>query len=132
MTDLSWHQLDIFGGETVAHARRGDPGTSHEAARSVKPEVMRALHRAQLILLSVEPDTHNGLWLKYLTHMDDMGWPTVSLSGFRTRVSELHAAAYVRDTGRRAILPTGRRATVWEITTTGRDALAAEQARRSS
>lgn len=123
MPDLTWHQLDIFGGEHVAHARSTDPNTSHAAARSVKPEIMRVLHRVQLMLLAIEPDTHNGLWGKYLAHADDNGWPLVSMSGFRTRVAELVAAGLVEDSGRRAVLPTGRRSTIWRVTAAGAEAL---------
>ena len=43
-----------------------------------------------------------------------------SASGIRTRRSELVHAGYVRDSGHRATLPTGRKAIVWEITLAGR------------
>lgn len=125
------YQYDLFGGvspvdrhgRVMAHARAGDPQTSHDAARSVDADTMRALHIIQLRLLSIEPDTHSGLWGKYLAHRDDMDWPIVSLSGFRTRVSELVHAAFVEDSGRRAVLPTGRRSVIWRVTESGATAL---------
>lgn len=128
------HQYDIFGDlhevDSAGNvnpspvARAGDPQTSWDAARSVRPFTIRRLHDIQLALLRIEPDTHNGLWGRYLAGQVEHEWPTVSMSGFRTRVSELVAAALVEDSGQRATLPTGRKSTIWRITQVGRDVLA--------
>ena len=126
------YQLDIEGGEHPIHrgrariapvARRTDPETSHDAAASVDPRRMRTLHRAQLVLLSVEPACHTELWERYNNHRRDLGWPIVSESGFRTRVAELVGYGYVEASGRKAVLDTGRHSIIWRITPDGREEL---------
>lgn len=125
-------QTDIFGGEHPvdrrgrkigAAARRTDPETSHDAAASVDPRRMRTLHRAQLVLLSVEPACHWELWQRYNDHRRDLGWPIVSESGFRTRCAELVGMGFAEDSGRKATLPTGRHSIIWRITPDGREAV---------
>jgi hypothetical protein len=108
---------------TEAHARTGDPETSHEAAASVHPFTMRRLHAVQLNMLGIVTDTHQGMWIRYQMLQPSLDWPKTSESGFRTRVSELVAAGLAADSGHRQKLPSGRRAVLWSITSTGWDAL---------
>ena len=123
-----WDQLDLFG-KTPTPPRNTDPETSVEAAASVNRFHARALHVWQLRLLEHlhdQPDLriHETLWALYnewRRHAPSM--PRVSVSGFRTRLSELVRAGYVKDSGTRALMSTGRRAIVWEITTDGAAAL---------
>lgn len=112
-------QLDLFGGSMPLHARRGDPHTSHAAAASVRQLTIRAVHRAQLTLLAEHGDTHDGLWSRYQTERAARDWPRCSVSGFRTRVSELVDLELVADSGTRVRLPSHRLAIVWQLTRAG-------------
>lgn len=103
-----------------AHARRTDPVTSHEAAASVEPEKMRA---SQAYLLAIIKDyahvTDEELWGLYVDRSDGdrrMGGnpPKMTVSGMRTRRSELVAKKKVRDSGLRRHTATGRRTIAWE------------------
>lgn len=89
-----------------AVARRSDPITSHEAARSV-----RGIRESQAEILA--------LYAKHGAMTDEMARSLYhgrqSLSGFRTRRSELVAAGRLVDTGRRVKGATGRRMIVWGI-----------------
>ena len=114
-----WDQLDLFDG--AVHARRDDPGTSWAAATSVRTPTIRAVHRAQLELLDAHSDTHDSLWERYEQQRlarDD--WPLCSVSGFRTRCSELVDIGLVADSDVRVRLPSGRLSIVWKITPAGR------------
>lgn len=107
-------QLDIDGDEHPIdrHGRRVNHSPSNVA--------LRRLHRAQLVLLYVEPATHDELWAKFNTHKADLGWPSSSLSGFRTRIAELVAAALVEDSEKRVTMTSGRPSIVWRLTERGR------------
>ena len=126
--DPPWEQLDLFG-KTPTPPRNTDPETSEEAAASVNRFHARELHVIQLKLLRrlidrPELRTHEGLWITYNELRRD--WkelPLVSISGFRTRLSELKRAGYVRDSGKRAPMSTGRNAIVWDVTMDGLAAL---------
>lgn len=102
--------------ETVAHARRTDPETSHAAAASV--EDLRPRQRAVLTLLAAQPSHHDALIERYrawhTTNPEE--FPRQAPSGIRTRVAELRDVGYVRDSGGRVTLPSGRHAIVWEAT----------------
>jgi hypothetical protein len=106
----------LFGhdGEPTAQARRTDPETSREAARSLKAERLRASQEAVLAVLK----RHGPLDDHTLVDLYDMltatgGIPEQSPSGIRTRRHELVEAGEVVDTGERAKMPSGRRAIVW-------------------
>lgn len=90
-----------------AHARRGDPDTSHEAAASQKAEALSELRLRIYETLREMPQTQLDLELELYG-----AW---SPSGIRTRVSELRKMGKVRDSGKRETLPSGRKAIVWEV-----------------
>lgn len=119
-----WEQLDLFTKEPTP-PRNTDPETSEEAARSVNRFNARELHVIQLKMLAKFVDrpemrTHEGLWIAYNElRREHKRFPLVSVSGFRTRLSELKNAGYVRDSGKRAPMSTGRNAVVWTITMEG-------------
>lgn len=87
-----------------AVARRGDPSTSWDAARSIGPDTLRESQQAVLaILQALGPMTDDELILRV----------EQSPSGARTRRAELTALGLVHDTGKRARLGSGRHAIVW-------------------
>lgn len=95
----------------TARARLTDPATSHAAAASV--DNLTATRRRILDVLRVfGPMTDQQIRSTYLQVYDD----PISDSGLRTRRRELVDAEYVRDTGRRARLASGRNGIVWEAT----------------
>jgi len=103
--------------------RTGDPDTSQAAAQAVNIRHAKSLQWWILRWLgsplqSDDDRTHLGVHAG-LRHVQ----PSPTESGCRTRLNELVKAGLVRDTGRRAVLPTGRKAVVWDITDAGRDAL---------
>jgi hypothetical protein len=85
-------------------ARTGDPGTSHEAARSVTE-----LSEKQELILSA---------LRRNPSIDEeiQDWFSIvmSPSGARTRRAELVDMNLVRDSGKRRKTRSGRNAIVWE------------------
>lgn len=87
-----------------AVARRSDPGTSWEAAESVT-----GIRESQAEVLALfrehGPMTDEEARARYRGRQ--------SVSGFRTRRSELVDRGLVRDTGERRRMTTGRRAVVW-------------------
>lgn len=94
-------------------ARRTDPATSHDAARSIKAAALRASQEAVLKFLrrhgpATDVELVEGYpeWARALH-------PPQSPSGLRTRRHELVEAGAVVDTGDRAELPSGRKAIVW-------------------
>ena len=92
-----------------AVARTTDPATSWDAARSIEPEALRASQAQVLdILRQHGPMTDKGIY----RYIDD----EQSVSGARTRRSELVDAGLVRDSGARALTATGRKTIVWEVT----------------
>lgn len=99
--------------EPEAHARRSDPETSHEAARSVDK-----IRESQEAILAVfrehgRPMTDDELLRRYrASHAHDR---PQSDSGIRTRRSELVEANRLVDTGQRVRLSSGRRAIVWSL-----------------
>lgn len=94
----------------MPNARRTDPKTSHDAAKSVngitatKAYILRALKkkaRTDVQLLEA--------YRNYKTA------PLASESGIRTRRAELVDMGLVVDTGVRETLPSGRKAIVWGL-----------------
>lgn len=91
-------------------ARRTDPETSWAAARSIPADQLRESQRAVLAMLRrFGPMTDEGI-AEALAGTQYV----ISPSGARTRRSELVAAGYVRDSGKRVRLPSGRQSIVWE------------------
>lgn len=102
-----------------ARARTTDPATSHEAAASIAPEDLRASQRFVLdVFRRYSPHrfcdesliVHYGYALK-ARHVV----AAQSDSGIRTRRRELVDAGYLRDSGEKVVLPSGRRSIVWEL-----------------
>ena len=92
-------------------ARRTDPGTSHAAAGSVDRDRLPSTQRAILTMLQYGgPMTDEQMWDRW----HEMLLEEISPSGLRTRRAELVAKGFVRDTGWRRSLRTGRSAIVWE------------------
>ena len=116
---------------TPTPARSTDPDTSDAAAASVDEWRARATHWALIELLTywdhlaaaacTEP-THENIAIGYesVRTSSERPFPQASPSGLRTRLAELVRAGWVRDTGDRATMSTGRRAIVWGLTDLGR------------
>lgn len=101
-------------GEPTAHARPTDPHTSHEAARSVGGDRLRASQQAVLAVLKHHGPSTDLLLVELYDMLAAAGaQPVQSPSGIRSRRHELVEAGQVVDTGRRVKLPSGRRAIVW-------------------
>jgi hypothetical protein len=99
-------QNDLFR----AKARRSDPHTSHDAARSLSPGEIRASQRVVLHHFhKLGPMTDTDLVNVYVG-------PPQSRSGLRTRRRELADRGLIENTGVRKKLPTGRNAIVWRAT----------------
>lgn len=94
----------------MARARTTDPKTSHDAAASVAD-----VTKTQEFILKalVRPRTDTELVEAYLK---TKGAPLASESGIRSRRAELVKAGRVVDSGRKVILPSGRRSIIWERT----------------
>lgn len=94
----------------MANARRSDPHTSHEAAQSID-DVTKT---QQFVLRSLKrrPQCDVELVDTYRSYKTA---PMASESGIRTRRHELVESGLVTDTGKRTVLPSGRRAIVWGI-----------------
>lgn len=91
-------------------ARTTDPGTSHTAAASVAH--LRHTQQIILTLLNLEgPQTDEELLLLW----NDRIAERISPSGLRTRRAELVDMNYVRDSGERRPLESGRMAIAWEV-----------------
>lgn len=95
---------------TIPVARRTDPDTSWAAARSIPEDQLRESQRVILTILRLNgPLTDEQI----AERLDDFQH-TISPSGARTRRAELVAAGYVRDSGKRTRMSSGRMAIVWE------------------
>lgn len=93
--------------ESGAVARGTDPQTSWQAAQSIAPEDLRASQVQVLdILRRHGPLTDEEIY-RFVNGEQ-------SVSGARTRRSELVDAGLVRDSGRRATTAAGRQTIVWE------------------
>ena len=95
-----------------ARARSTDPGTSHAAAESVTAEKISASQ--QRVLYWLKRSSDSGLTQSDMT--DFARQLEFSDSRIRTAVKELVRKGLVQDSGRRATLPSGRRAIVWQVT----------------
>lgn len=92
----------------MATARKTDPQTSHDAAKSVKniTETQKAILR-----LLAKPITDVDLVKLYKKTPTA---PKASESGIRSRRAELVELGLVKDTGARTKLSSGRYAIVWK------------------
>lgn len=88
-------------------ARRTDPKTSHAAAKSVRG-VRKSQAEVLRVLTEHGPLTDAGIY----RHLDSKRF---SLSGARTRRSELVAQGLAFDTGQTERLDSGRRAILWGV-----------------
>lgn len=97
-----------------AHARNSDPTTSHEAAASVRNLTLSQAHI--LALYHELGDMTDGDLIHHYNDMVDGGdYPPLSVSGIRTRRSELVIRGRLTDTGRRALTDAGRRTIIWGL-----------------
>ncbi|OOB91215.1 hypothetical protein B0T42_07405 [Rathayibacter sp. VKM Ac-2630] len=71
------------------------------------------MKRAILELLAMEPMTAYHVTNSYFAA--DRYWPHAKRDSIAKRMSELHKAGLIRDTGRRAPTGYGRPAVVWEV-----------------
>jgi hypothetical protein len=100
-----------------AHARRGDPVTSHEAAASIKSEEIRRSQQGVLSMFRKYGPMHDvALQERYLFNAtENADLPRQSESGIRTRRSELVTKGVLEDSGKTTVLPSGRKAIIWRI-----------------
>lgn len=93
-------------------ARRTDPSTSHLAAASVRVSDLPAVKQAIVTLFAVcGPMTDEQLWDVWQQRIHSK---PISPSGLRTRRRELADAGWIRDSGSKRPMSTGRMAIVWE------------------
>lgn len=102
-------QGDLF--PPKAHARRGDPITSHEAADSLDPDTIRESQQEVLRLFR----KYKALTDHQLLFVAEEARIAQSPSGLRTRRRELCDLGLLRDTGDKTLLPSGRRAIIWGL-----------------
>jgi hypothetical protein len=95
----------------MPRARRYDPSTSHEAAASVNNVRESQLYILRL-LRSRGPSTDEELWRCIPNNI-------ISVSGARSRRSELVGLGLVKDSGIRRKTKANRQTIVWEVTPTG-------------
>jgi hypothetical protein len=99
-----------------AHARTDDPWTSHAAARSLTADELRETQMAVLQCFREHGPMHHEEFLSvYERDSQERGWPRQSVSGLRTRASELVDGGMLRNSGRTVELPSGRSSIVWEV-----------------
>lgn len=89
-------------------ARKTDPQTSHEAARSVKNSDLKI---ECLLKALARPRTDEGMIEAYRNMKKS---PMASESGLRTLRVYLYRQGLVRDTGERRKTASGRNAIVWQ------------------
>lgn len=123
MTLDALNQPALFDDERLpdrAHARRSDPETSHAAAASISPAELRSSQAAVLRIFSGSAAalklTDDEIAAVYRIHVDRWDAPPQSPSGLRTRRRELVDLGYLRDSGDRHRLPSGRQSIAWERT----------------
>lgn len=100
---------DALDPDPKAVARRTDPGTSWEAAHSLKAEKIRESQREVLRLFRDRGPMTDTRLIEIADQMNVKQSP----SGLRTRRSELVTQGFLVDSERRDILPSGRRSIIW-------------------
>ena len=96
----------------TAHARSTDPQTSHEAAKSVTDAAMTETHRAIMRLLESRPMNDEQLYQMFVQGAEHDYWNHASMSGVRSRRSELVKRGLVKDCGR-SKTKFGRASIIW-------------------
>jgi hypothetical protein len=107
-------ERDLFGFHNAAnaHARRGDPDTSHAAAKEVTPHV-RGVQKAVLAYAALCG------WAGF-TDLDLASHFQSQSSSYRSRRAELVDQGLIEDSGERRTVAGGtRRHAVWRITSSG-------------
>ena len=108
-------QGELFAGQPRAHARRTDPHTSHQAAASVA----RIRESQQFILGVLREYGAQGCGMVddelIMAANSKAAGRRMSVSGIRTRRSELVQLGLVRDSGKRKRLPSGRLSIIWAV-----------------
>ena len=100
----------------MPRARLTDPITSHEAAASIDDDSITQIQRAIYELIRMHGRMHDrDLVDNYGMRCLISGAPIPEASTIRTRRSELVALGLVRDSGEKSVLPSGRRAILWEV-----------------
>jgi len=95
-----------------AHARRTDPETSHEAAASVSKKIRESQATVLHVLETYGPMTDGELVVAISSYSPE----PMSVSGARTRRSELVKLGKVRFTGEFGRTRAGRRTRIWDTT----------------
>jgi len=112
---IAWcddYRPEVIYSNTTPRARNTDPTTSHQAAGSVATDTIT---RTQALILEALR-AHGPLTDEQLCQrIADVERKPVSVSGIRTRRSELVTAGCVVDTGHRQPTRTGRSAIVWNV-----------------
>jgi hypothetical protein len=102
-------------------ARNTDPDTSHEAAASISEDKIRKSQKAVLQLFKDDPSGFTDYEMVHVYNELMMMptqyhlYPLQSESGLRTRRKELVEKGLVKDSGRKAKLPSGRKGIIWEL-----------------
>jgi hypothetical protein len=96
-----------------ARARRTDPQTSHQAARSVIK--INDTHRRILMILAEGAATDEQLYSAWQFMHCNKDWPRVSQSGVRSRRNELVKKGKVVDSGEKGTTVAGRACTIWRL-----------------
>jgi hypothetical protein len=104
-----------------ARARHGDPLTSQLAAASVQG-ISRSQENILAIYTHLGPMTDGDLIHAYDQMASAGDFPPLSVSGIRTRGSELFAQGHLVDTGRRGETAAGRKCIIWAAATLSRTA----------
>lgn len=98
----------------MAHARNTDPETSHQAAKSVSVASVTDTQKAILKLLKLRAMNDEQIFDAFFQGAENGRWKHASMSGVRSRRSELERLGLVKDVG---LTKTrfGRAAIVWGI-----------------
>ena len=98
----------------MAHARNTDPETSHQAAKSLSVASVTDTQRAILKLLKRRSMNDEQLFDAFFQGAENGSWKHASMSGVRSRRSELERLGWVKDVG---ITKTrfGRAAILWGV-----------------
>ena len=88
-------------------ARTSNPETSHQAAASVKN-----LTKTKLFVLKAlsKPRHDNEMVIVYRSYKTA---PMASDQGIKSRRAELVREGFIEDSGKRVVLPSGRKSIVW-------------------
>lgn len=94
----------------MPHARKTDPQTSHDAAKSVKD-----INNTKKAILSLLRKHQSDMQLvaNYTKLVRQKKAPRASESGIRSRRAELVKAGLVKDTGKRDVSASNRQMIVW-------------------